>query len=369
MPELTPPGEVDAVRDEYDFDVALSFAGEDRDYVQEVNGALKTAGIQSFLDADYLADTWGEDLTEYFDSIYRKRARYAMLFISRHYAEKAWPRHERRSALARALEERSAYILPVRLDDAEVDGLRPTVGYLDARRTGINGLVREFLNKLSGQPRGSHGWPGDRAPRTQREVDEVCASQPPGWEYLFLAGVLYLGKEALEERYLDHELRHADRTGERVVDEDAFEFLRSAANEAGALVARINTLMEPAVQERAIGAPGAPGDPARIKRLAERWISLYEGMLDWSARIRGTGHSSRFAQSFELSAQLMDEPIENFREFVDELVAQMDQIPAAVASNESLDVTLILTLSIEEGLPERVTAEINRAAMELQQSG
>jgi len=96
-----------------EFDVALSFAGEEREYVEDVADALKAAGVKVFLDSDYLADTWGEDLVEYFDAIYRTRSRYAVLFISRHYAEKAWPRAERRSALARALEQRSPYVLPV----------------------------------------------------------------------------------------------------------------------------------------------------------------------------------------------------------------------------------------------------------------
>ncbi len=55
----------------YHFDVALSFAGEDRSYVEQVATALKAAGIVVFYDADYKADTWGEDLVEYFDEVYR----------------------------------------------------------------------------------------------------------------------------------------------------------------------------------------------------------------------------------------------------------------------------------------------------------
>lgn len=85
---------------EYEFDAALSFAGEDRQYVEDVAAALKAAGITKlFLDSDYLAESWGEDLVEYFDGVFRKRSRYAILFVSRHYAEKEWPRQERRSAL------------------------------------------------------------------------------------------------------------------------------------------------------------------------------------------------------------------------------------------------------------------------------
>jgi hypothetical protein len=123
----------------YDFDVALSFVGEEREYVEDVASALKAAGVTVFLDSDYLADTWGEDLVEFFEGNYRVRSRFAMLFLSRHYAENMWPREERRNALARAIEQRGAYVLPVRLDGTEIPGLRPTVGYLDTRRIGIEG--------------------------------------------------------------------------------------------------------------------------------------------------------------------------------------------------------------------------------------
>jgi hypothetical protein len=38
----------------YEFDVALSFEREDREYVEEVADRLKAAGMRVFYDADYL---------------------------------------------------------------------------------------------------------------------------------------------------------------------------------------------------------------------------------------------------------------------------------------------------------------------------
>lgn len=69
---------------EFDFDVALSFAGEDRDYVREIRDSLRELGIPVFYDEDHLAEMWGEDLGEFFDDVYRKRSRYAVIFVSRH---------------------------------------------------------------------------------------------------------------------------------------------------------------------------------------------------------------------------------------------------------------------------------------------
>ena len=74
------------------------------------------------------------------------------MFVSRSYAEKMWTRHERRSALARAVSQESAYILPVRLDSTPLEGLRPTLGYLDVRQVGPDGIVNATLAKLTGTP-------------------------------------------------------------------------------------------------------------------------------------------------------------------------------------------------------------------------
>jgi len=72
------------------------------------------------------------------------------MFISEAYAAKPWTRHERRSALARALEEEEEYILPARFDDTELPGLRPTIAYLDLRTIAPETLVEFVAEKLTG---------------------------------------------------------------------------------------------------------------------------------------------------------------------------------------------------------------------------
>jgi hypothetical protein len=65
------------------------------------------------------------------DDVYRKKARFCVLFLSKHYKNKVWTNHERESAQARAFEEKRDYILPVRMDDTEIPGIRSTIGYID----------------------------------------------------------------------------------------------------------------------------------------------------------------------------------------------------------------------------------------------
>lgn len=116
------------------YDVALSFAGEDREYVRRVAESLKTRGVRVFYDDFEKVALWGENLTERFVDVYMESARHAVLFISEHYRDKVWARLERRAALSRALTEGQTYILPARFDDTEIKGLLPTVAYIDLRR-------------------------------------------------------------------------------------------------------------------------------------------------------------------------------------------------------------------------------------------
>jgi AbiJ-like protein/TIR domain-containing protein len=113
------------------YDVALSFAGEEREYVYQVAEFLKARGIDVFYDEFEEAVMWGKDLAEHLNYVYGKGARYCVMFISENYARKAWPNYERRSAIVRAVSERQEYILPARFDKTEVPGLLPTTVYVD----------------------------------------------------------------------------------------------------------------------------------------------------------------------------------------------------------------------------------------------
>lgn len=127
---------------EKEYDIALSFAGEDREYVDIVAESLKVSGIDVFYDNFFEVDLWGKDLYQYFSELYKNKAIYTVIFISKHYKEKLWARHELKSAQARAFEENYEYILPVRFDDSEIPGILRTTGYLD-----ISNMIPKLLAK------------------------------------------------------------------------------------------------------------------------------------------------------------------------------------------------------------------------------
>lgn len=133
---------------EFAYDVGLSFAGEQREYVEDIADALRSRGIRVFLDKYEKAALWGKNLYEHLSDVYQNRCRYCILFVSADYARKVWTNHERKSAQARAIEEKSEYILPARFDDTEIDGLLKTISYIDLRETTPDELVELILEKI-----------------------------------------------------------------------------------------------------------------------------------------------------------------------------------------------------------------------------
>ena len=55
-------GDYLAIGPKYDYDVVLSFAGEDRNYVEKVANKLLYKGIKVFYDNFETVDNWGKDL-------------------------------------------------------------------------------------------------------------------------------------------------------------------------------------------------------------------------------------------------------------------------------------------------------------------
>ncbi|WP_108867885.1 toll/interleukin-1 receptor domain-containing protein [Aquimarina aquimarini] len=133
----------------YEYDVALSFAGENRAYVEEVANSLKIRGIRVFYDLFEETNLWGKNLYEYLSEIYQNRALYTVMFISGFYNQKLWTNHERASMQARAFQESREYILPARFDDTEIPGILKTVGYINLKNRTPDEFAALIEKKLS----------------------------------------------------------------------------------------------------------------------------------------------------------------------------------------------------------------------------
>lgn len=136
-------------RNRFRFDVAFSFAEEDRAFVDRVAELLKDQKIKMYYDDHERVSVWGKDLLLYLDEVYRSDARFCVMFISKYYKEKRWTMLEADWAKARSFfMKNKEYILPFRLDDSEIPGIRNSIGYLSIEDYDERKLAQAIIEKV-----------------------------------------------------------------------------------------------------------------------------------------------------------------------------------------------------------------------------
>lgn len=145
------PGEPELTKGKT-YQVALSFAGEQRDYAEGVAQHLAARSIAVFYDGFHRAWLWGRDGVEAFHEVFAETSNFVVMFVSAEYVAKPWTRHERKSALSRMLTEESEYVLPVRFDHTSVPGLPESVQYLEANDYTPAQLAAAIVEKIGIEP-------------------------------------------------------------------------------------------------------------------------------------------------------------------------------------------------------------------------
>lgn len=132
-----------------EYDVCFSYASENREYVRKTADLVSKMGIRLFYDEHKRAEVWGKNLREYLKQIYKEKAKFCVVFISKDYASKKWTMHELDSVLERTPSDR--FILTVRFDDTEIPGFSPDEAYIDSRKylpEQLAELIKEKLGEL-----------------------------------------------------------------------------------------------------------------------------------------------------------------------------------------------------------------------------
>jgi len=133
-------------QNKFEFDFAFSFAGEDRATVRKIRNSLVNKGISVFFDEDFEWDLIGKNLSNRFKEVYGKKSKFVVIFISEHYKIKEWTDFEFQIAREEADSRKEEFILPIRLDDTILLGIKRDVGYSDYRIKGTR-KISALLNK------------------------------------------------------------------------------------------------------------------------------------------------------------------------------------------------------------------------------
>jgi len=138
----------------YDYEVAISFSGEDRDVAERLAAALRLRGCRIFYDDFQRAELFGRALTPLLESVFRTRAMLCVVLISESYTVRRWPQLEWQVIRAR-FESDPACLLPLRLDDSKLAGLPDEIVFLPLRgallETAVESVAARVEARMSSQ--------------------------------------------------------------------------------------------------------------------------------------------------------------------------------------------------------------------------
>ena len=341
---------------EYEFDVAPSFAEEDRDRVLPIIERLMKLGVAVFYDRDREVEMWGLDRVEYFAETFSHRARFVLLFSSEHYVSK-WTRLQSRAAMARALEEHTEYVLPIRIDDTPVPGLLPTIAYLDMRRHSDEVIAQAVVQKLA-QHRASFT---PTTPITPQSVAALVREKPRGWECLLYVTVVSQGLAKLESKYWEHFLRYAPRNG-AVEHGSGIELIRDRNVLLSEIIkVAVETVFTGDTQEAAFGAPGEPGDPARIVHLGELFVRTFDEILEWARGIHGTSYAHEQARlAARVQARFADQQLLAMHTVAEDLRQVADTLVERLTAGDEINVTVPLVFKVDPELEDEFKTVLDK---------
>lgn len=138
-------------RSGYEYDVAVSFAGNDRSVVEKFVEVLEERNISVFYDFRQQADLWGKDLRRELARIYGQQAQFMIVCLSDDYPERDWTTFEFEIGRDAARARTDDYLLPliVGADRPPITGLPATVGFISLHDRSMEEVADLLLQKLA----------------------------------------------------------------------------------------------------------------------------------------------------------------------------------------------------------------------------
>ena len=110
----------------FDWDFAISFAGENRELAKSIVDLLEILDCTVFYDQHYEANYLGTAWSHQFKEIFGNKSRFVICLLDKHHADKIWPTFERECFSPRV---EDGAVIPIYLDDTSFVGIpRDIVG-------------------------------------------------------------------------------------------------------------------------------------------------------------------------------------------------------------------------------------------------
>ena len=138
---------------DYEWDVALSFAGENRELAAYLADKLTGLDVPVFYDTHYEANYLGKTWSAQFKDIFGAKSRYVVCILDKHHADKIWPTFEREIFTPRVP---SGTVIPIFLDDTKFVGIsHDLIGIKfdpadpDWQKKANDQIIQKLIDKLS----------------------------------------------------------------------------------------------------------------------------------------------------------------------------------------------------------------------------
>lgn len=135
---------------EISFDIALSFPGSHRSFVEQVYGELRTLDptLAIFYDFHFQAELARPDLDITIQRVYERQSRLVVVFFGQSYAESEWCGLEWRVVRDLIKKKKSEQIMLVKLNDVDLGGLFSIDGYVDAQKHSSDQIANAIQTRL-----------------------------------------------------------------------------------------------------------------------------------------------------------------------------------------------------------------------------
>jgi hypothetical protein len=104
----------------YEFDFAISFAGENRELAKNITDLLSvldcTVFYDEYFEANYLGSAWSKQ----FNDVFGEKSRLVICLLDSFHSEKIWPTFERECFQPRII---NSSVIPIYLDDTKFVGI------------------------------------------------------------------------------------------------------------------------------------------------------------------------------------------------------------------------------------------------------
>lgn len=132
----------------FDFDFAVSYAGEESGLANDLYLMLRAKGAKVFFARHAQSYLLGKTLGSGVEYWFGPATRFVIPIFSSHYGSKQWPMREFSIAKEEELRRKCEVILPIRIDETPITGLEDDRVYIDLRKVGINDVADILMKKL-----------------------------------------------------------------------------------------------------------------------------------------------------------------------------------------------------------------------------